>query len=429
MRPASPARTAAGIGRAVPRWSRPEVAIPAPQIIPWADNRPVSRSSATRCRPGRARPTCCPGARSAGCAVRGEQPHRGVLGVLLPPDRDGLAAGRDDAVARADERVRRHRGAALRTEPGVRVVGRDRHDVDRRQPGAAAGGRGRRCPPSAATCRCRRPTSTTGSTPTRAGTRAFAAGVPATTAAARSALRANVNCSAGGAWWSASACPQNVSGVPYTLCGAARSRVRYMPGAPASWLIIWTPLAATRSRMPGWPPENARSPCIGARITRVHRAGPSGWGRPRAGTCEWKTAMNRDTSNSTMVSQTTSAWSSPVCGRATAVFSIFTDSDGRAAGSPATPVSGHTGGTSGTGAARLVGRDRRRLRDRPGRLLGAAASCSRATASASASEHRGERPAPRVVSSSVIVVPCRSRAPPQAATSGLPASGSPGRLS
>ena len=78
-------------------------------------------------------------------------------------------------------------------------------------------------------------------------------------------------------------------------------------------------------------------------------------GPTSAGTCEWNTAMNRDTSNSTMVSQTTSAWSRPVCGRATAVFSIFTASEGRTAGSPATPVSGQVGGTTGTGAGALSG--------------------------------------------------------------------------
>src|SRR6478609_4932481 len=127
-----------------------------------------------------------------------------------------------------------------------------------------------------------------------------------------------------------------------------------MPGAPASWLIICTPLAATRSRMPGWPPEKASSPCMGARIRgsigRTERMGPTS-----SGTCEWKTATSRDTSNSTMVSQTTSAWSRPVCGRATAVFSIFTASAGRAAGSPATPVSGQVGGTAGAGAPPLSG--------------------------------------------------------------------------
>ena len=63
--------------------------------------------------------------------------------------------------------------------------------------------------------------------------------------------------------------------------------------------------------------------------------------------------MNRDTSNSTIVSQTTSACSSPVCGRAAAVFSIFTASAGRAPARRARPVSGQVGGTTGAGAAAL----------------------------------------------------------------------------
>ena len=62
------------------------------------------------------------------------------------------------------------------------------------------------------------------------------------------------------------------------------------------------------------------------RDVRLYRIGPIS-----TGTCDWNTATNRDTSNSTIVSQTTSACSSPVCGRAWLVFSIFTASAGRGA--------------------------------------------------------------------------------------------------
>src|SRR5665648_1068756 len=103
--------------------------------------------------------------------------------------------------------------------------------------------------------------------------------------------------------------------------------------------------------MPGWPPEYTNRPCsglmIGMSIGRTERTGPIS-----AGIWEWNTATSRETSNSTIVSQTTSADSSPDWGRAALVFSILTAMAGRSATSAvATPVRGHTSGTTGSGGA------------------------------------------------------------------------------
>src|SRR5665648_261763 len=103
--------------------------------------------------------------------------------------------------------------------------------------------------------------------------------------------------------------------------------------------------------MPGWPPEYTNRPCsglmIGMSIGRTERTGPIS-----SGSWEWNTATSRETSNSTIVSQTTSAYSSPDWGRAALVFSILTAMAGRCAISAgATPVRGHTSGTTGSGGA------------------------------------------------------------------------------
>src|SRR5665648_420516 len=103
--------------------------------------------------------------------------------------------------------------------------------------------------------------------------------------------------------------------------------------------------------MPGCPPEYTNRPCsglmIGMSIGRTERTGPIS-----SGSWEWNTATSRETSNSTIVSQTTSAYSSPDWGRAALVFSILTAMAGRSATSAvATPVSGHTSGTTGSGVA------------------------------------------------------------------------------
>src|SRR5665648_459166 len=103
--------------------------------------------------------------------------------------------------------------------------------------------------------------------------------------------------------------------------------------------------------MPCGPPEKTIRPLSGAAISgsigRTERIGPIS-----SGSWEWKTAMRRDTSNSTMVSQTTSAFSRPDWGRAWLVFSILTAMAGRCAISAvATPVRGHTSGTTGSGGA------------------------------------------------------------------------------
>src|SRR5665647_746838 len=103
--------------------------------------------------------------------------------------------------------------------------------------------------------------------------------------------------------------------------------------------------------MPCWPPEKTIRPLSGEAISgsigRTERIGPIS-----SGIWEWKTATNRETSNSTMVSQTMSALSRPDCGRATLVFSILTAIAGRATTSAvATPVRGHTSGTTGSGGA------------------------------------------------------------------------------
>src|SRR5665647_1200334 len=103
--------------------------------------------------------------------------------------------------------------------------------------------------------------------------------------------------------------------------------------------------------MPGWPPEKTIRPLSGEAISgsigRTERIGPIS-----SGIWEWNTATSRETSNSTIVSQTTSAYSSPDWGRAALVFSILTAIAGRATTSAvATPVRGHTSGTTGSGGA------------------------------------------------------------------------------
>src|SRR5665647_43495 len=103
--------------------------------------------------------------------------------------------------------------------------------------------------------------------------------------------------------------------------------------------------------MPGWPPEKTIRPLSGEAISgsigRTERIGPIS-----SGIWEWNTATNRETSNSTIVSQTTSAYSRPDWGRAALVFSILTAMAGRCAISAvATPVRGHTTGTTGSGGA------------------------------------------------------------------------------
>src|SRR5579864_6261854 len=77
-------------------------------------------------------------------------------------------------------------------------------------------------------------------------------------------------------------------------------------------------------------------------LGRIDRTGPMG-----SASWDWYTTMNRLSPASTTSSYTTSAWTSPDCGRASSTFSIFTTSAGRVrfgelpAGSP---VSGKTGG-------------------------------------------------------------------------------------
>src|SRR5665647_1559061 len=107
--------------------------------------------------------------------------------------------------------------------------------------------------------------------------------------------------------------------------------------------------------MPCWPPEKTIRPLSGEAISgsigRTERIGPIS-----SGIWEWKTATNRETSNSTMVSQTMSALSRPDCGRAMLVFSILTATAGRDTTSAvATPVSGQTTGTTGSGGAIRAG--------------------------------------------------------------------------
>ena len=180
-----------------------------------------------------------------------------------------------------------------------------------------------------------------------------ATGVPATTADAAAAVRAIANCAGGGAEWSASACAQKAAGVPNTLCGAGRALDRAKPSARLSMLRICTPEAATWSTKPPCPPEKAIRPrngaVIPASIGRTDRIGPT-----ESGTTEWYTATKRVTPPSTSSSQTTSAWSRPVCGRTLGSFSILTASAGRLTMSPAAiPVSGQVAGTTGAGGAPL----------------------------------------------------------------------------
>src|SRR4051812_7809850 len=86
-------------------------------------------------------------------------------------------------------------------------------------------------------------------------------------------------------------------------------------------------------------------------IGRTERTGPISGGR-----VEWKTATNRVIPPSTTCSQTMSAALSPVWGRASTEFSIFTARAGRlTASDTSTPVSGQTiGSGSGVGVGLVV---------------------------------------------------------------------------